>query len=102
MLRDLVDIIAKIFSTFKRSWRTGELLEDCRKAKVTSAFRKGNKQDPGQLASPQTLKKCWNVFFLDVISKHMEERITRSCQHGLIKGKSWLTSLIVFYNGMTG
>ncbi|PKU36909.1 rna-directed dna polymerase from mobile element jockey- hypothetical protein [Limosa lapponica baueri] len=40
---------------------------------------------------------------LDVISKHMEEKkATRSSQHGFTKGKSCLTNLKAFYDGMTG
>jgi len=39
---------------------------------------------------------------LDVISKQVEEKkIIRSSQPGLNKGKSCLTNLIAFYNGMT-
>ncbi|GAB0176490.1 mitochondrial enolase superfamily member 1 [Grus japonensis] len=40
--------------------------------------------------------------FLDVISKHVEEKVIGSGQHGFTKGKSCLTNLIVFYDGMTG
>ncbi|PKU42607.1 rna-directed dna polymerase from mobile element jockey- hypothetical protein [Limosa lapponica baueri] len=40
---------------------------------------------------------------LDVIPKHMEEKkAIRSSQHGFTKGKSCLTNLIAFYEGMTG
>ncbi|PKU31996.1 rna-directed dna polymerase from mobile element jockey- hypothetical protein [Limosa lapponica baueri] len=40
---------------------------------------------------------------LGVISKHMEEKkAIRSSQHGFTKGKSCLTNLIAFYDGMTG
>jgi len=40
---------------------------------------------------------------LEVISKQVEEKkVIRSSQHGFIKGKSCLTNLIAFYNGMTG
>ncbi|PKU49319.1 rna-directed dna polymerase from mobile element jockey-like [Limosa lapponica baueri] len=40
---------------------------------------------------------------LGIISKHMEEKkAIRSSQHRFTKGKSCLTNLIAFYNGMTG
>ncbi|PKU42896.1 rna-directed dna polymerase from mobile element jockey-like [Limosa lapponica baueri] len=40
---------------------------------------------------------------LGIISKHPEEnRAIRSSQHGLANGKSCLTNLIAFYDGMTG
>jgi len=48
VLRELADVIAEPLSiVFERSWRTGEVPEDCRKASVTSVFKKGKKEDPG-------------------------------------------------------
>ncbi|PKU45431.1 rna-directed dna polymerase from mobile element jockey-like [Limosa lapponica baueri] len=42
-------------------------------------------------------------FILGVISKNVEEKkAIRSSQHRSTKGKSCLTNLIAFYNGMTG
>jgi len=39
---------------------------------------------------------------LEVIIKQVEEKkVIRSSQHGFIKGKSCLTNLIAFYDGMT-
>jgi len=40
---------------------------------------------------------------LEVIIKQVEEKkVIRSYQHGFTKGKSCLTNLIAFYDGMTG
>jgi len=40
---------------------------------------------------------------LDVITKQVEEKkVIRSSQHGFTKGKSCLTNLIAFYDGITG
>jgi len=40
---------------------------------------------------------------LEVIIKQVEEKkVIRSSQHGFTKGRSCLTNLIAFYNGMTG
>ncbi|GAB0203498.1 mitochondrial enolase superfamily member 1 [Grus japonensis] len=38
---------------------------------------------------------------LGVINKHVEEKVSRSGQHGFPKGKSCLTNLIAFDDGMT-
>ena len=44
VLRELADVIAEPLSIiFERSWRTGEVPEDWRKASVTSIFKKGKK-----------------------------------------------------------
>nr|XP_048709729.1 uncharacterized protein LOC125638252 [Caretta caretta] len=42
-------------------------------------------------------------FLKESILKHLEERkVIRSSQHGFIKGKSFLTNLIAFYDEITG
>jgi len=48
VLRELADVIAEPLSIiFERSWRTGEVPEDWRKATVTPIFKKGRKEDAG-------------------------------------------------------
>jgi len=47
--------------------------------------------------------KVMEQLILEVIIKQVEEKnIIRSSQHGFTKGKSCLTNLIAFYDGMTG
>jgi len=107
VLRDLADVIAEPFSIiFERSWRTGEVLEDWRKASVTPVFKKGKKEDPGNYR-PVSLTsipgKVMEQLILEVINKQVEEKkVIRSSEHGFTKGKSCLTNLIAFYNDMTG
>jgi len=48
VLRELADVTAEPLSIiFERSWRTGEVLKDWRKAIVTAVFKKGKKEDAG-------------------------------------------------------
>jgi len=107
VLRELVDVIAEPLSIiFERSWRTGEVPEDWRKANVTPIFKKGKKED-AENYRPVSLTsipgKMMEHLILEVISKQVEEKkVIRSSQHGFTKRKSCLTNLIAFYNGITG
>lgn len=50
-----------------------------------------------------TLEKVMEEILLEVITQHVEEQnVMRSRQHEFAKGKSCLTNLIAFYDGMTG
>ncbi|PKU46680.1 rna-directed dna polymerase from mobile element jockey- hypothetical protein [Limosa lapponica baueri] len=107
VLRELTDVIAKpLFIIFERPWRRGKVSENWRKASATSAFKKDKKEDPGNYrpASLTTIPgKVIEQLILDVFSKHVEEKkVIRRGQYGFIKGKSYLTNLIAFYDGMTG
>jgi len=104
MLRELADVIAEPLSIiFERSWRTGEVPEDGRKASVTPIFKKGKKEDPENYR-PVSLTsipgKVMEQLILEVINKQVEEKKAISIQNGFTKGKSRLTNLIAFYNGM--
>ncbi|GAB0209389.1 mitochondrial enolase superfamily member 1 [Grus japonensis] len=93
-------------NTYGKSWRTGEVPEDWRKANVTLVFKKDKKEDPGNYR-PVGLTpipgKVMEQLILGVISKHVEEKkVIGIGQHGATKGKSCLTNLIAFYDGMTG
>ncbi|GAB0175667.1 mitochondrial enolase superfamily member 1 [Grus japonensis] len=85
--------------------RTGEVPEDWRKANVTPVFKKGKEKDPGNYR-PDSLTsipgKMMKQLILVVINKHVEKKkVIGSGQHGFTKGKSFLTNLIAFYDGMT-
>jgi len=105
VLRELADASAEPLSIiFERSWGTGEVSENWRKA--TPVFKKGKKEDPGNYR-PVSLTsvpgKVMEQLILEVIIKKMEEKkVIRSSQHGFNKGKSCLTNLIAFYDGVTG
>jgi len=106
VLRELADVIAEPLSIiFERSWRTGEVPEDFRKDNVTSIFKKGKNEDPGnyRLVSLTIIPgKMMKQLILEVIIKQVgEKKVIRSSQHGFTKGKSCLTSLLAFYDSMT-
>ncbi|GAB0176045.1 mitochondrial enolase superfamily member 1 [Grus japonensis] len=71
-----------------------------------SSLQKGQEGGCRKLQASQPHLHPWKgegQLILDVISKHVEEKkAIRSGQHGFTKGKSCLTNLIVFYDGMTG
>ena len=79
--------------------------EDWRKGNVSPVFKKG-KEDPRNywlVNLTSILGRVMEQLILDVVSKQMEEKkVIRSSQHGITKGKSCLTNLIAFYDGMTG
>ncbi|PKU39258.1 rna-directed dna polymerase from mobile element jockey-like [Limosa lapponica baueri] len=108
VLRELADAIVKLLSIiFERSWRIREVREDCRKASVMSVFKKRKKEDLGNyrpVGLTSSPGKAMKQLFLDVISKEKkeEQKVFGSVQHGFTKGKSCLTNLIAFYDGMTG
>uniref|UniRef100_A0A8C3CEB3 Reverse transcriptase domain-containing protein n=1 Tax=Cairina moschata TaxID=8855 RepID=A0A8C3CEB3_CAIMO len=87
------------------SWRTGEVPEDWGIASVTLVFKKGKNEDPGNyrpVSLTSVLGKVLQQFVLDAISKQLEEKKDmRSSQHGFTKGKSCLTNLVAFYDGIT-
>ena len=48
VLRELADVIARPLSIiFEKSWRTGDVPEDWRKANVTPIYQKSSREDPG-------------------------------------------------------
>ncbi|GAB0181140.1 mitochondrial enolase superfamily member 1 [Grus japonensis] len=87
------------------SWKTGEVPKDWRKAVITPVFKKSKEEDPGNYR-PVSLTsipgKMMEQLLLGVISKHVEEKkVIGSGQHEFTKGKSCLTNLTAFYDGMT-
>ncbi|KGL81849.1 RNA-directed DNA polymerase from mobile element jockey, partial [Tinamus guttatus] len=78
VLRELAEVIAKPLSIiFERSWRTGEVPEDWKKANVTPVFKKGKKEDqgnyrPGSLTSVPG--KVMERLILAIVSRHMEDK----------------------------
>ncbi|CAM4604369.1 unnamed protein product [Caretta caretta] len=107
VLKELADLIAEQLAIiFENSWRSGEVLDDWKKANVAPIFKKGKKEDPGN-SRPVSLTsvpgKIMEQVLKESILKHLEERkVIRNRQNGFTKGKSCLTNLIAFYDEITG
>ncbi|PKU36532.1 rna-directed dna polymerase from mobile element jockey- hypothetical protein [Limosa lapponica baueri] len=104
VLRELAEVIAEPLPIiFERSWRAGEVPENWRKVNIIPVFKKEELGNYRPVSLTSIPGKMMERLILGTISKHMEEKkAIRSSQHGFTKGKSCLTNLIAFYDGMTG
>ncbi|KFV81194.1 RNA-directed DNA polymerase from mobile element jockey, partial [Struthio camelus australis] len=78
VLRDLADVIARPLSIIlERSWRSGEVPEDWKKANVTPSSKKGKEEEPGNYR-PVSLTsipgKLMEQLLLEVLTKHLEDK----------------------------
>ncbi|KAK4819062.1 LOW QUALITY PROTEIN: hypothetical protein QYF61_025295 [Mycteria americana] len=97
VLRELAEVVVMPSSiTFKKLWELAP--SDWRKGNITPIFKKGERRTlatTDRSASPPCL--IMEEVLLEEISKHMEEREVT----WLTKGKSCLSNLAAFYDGVT-
>ena len=104
--RELADAVAELLTIiFEKSWLSGDVPRDWKKANITAICKKGRKEDPGN-SRPASLisvpRKIMEQILLNDMVRHMsDDQVTRGSQHGFAKGKWCLTCLVGFCDGMT-
>ena len=106
VLKELAEELATPLSIiYQQSCLKGEVPDDWRIASATAIYKNGRKEDPGN-CRPVSLTlvpgKIMDQLILSALTGHVKDnKEIRPSQHGFMKGRSCLTTLISFYDQVT-
>lgn len=104
--REMANFTARLLSViFRWSWESGDVPVAWKLANIVSVYKKSKKEDPDNyrpVTPTSMLSKIMEKIMLGVIEKHLKDSVVIGHrQHGLMRGGSYLTNLIFFYERIT-
>ena len=91
VLRELADVTARpLLIIFERLWWLGDVLGDCKKANVTSVFKKEDLGNYRPVSLTLVPGKLVDQILLETVSTRMKDKnVIRNSRHRFMKGNSY-------------